>query len=169
MPSKLQYYQSVSEQTAKDVTAKRGNWTNFLDTSAKLYKYPFPDQLLIHAQKPDAVACAPIETWNDNFNRWIRRGTKGIALIDDTGSYPKLRYVFDVSDTEASLHNSRPVYLWEMKQEHRELVLEALDKVYDDVGDSVADSFRSIANQLGEFRRRDEIKRYDKICRGGKR
>ena len=123
MPSKLQYYQQVSEQAAKDVTAKGGNWTTFLDTAAKMYKYPFPDQLLIHHQRPDAIACAPIDTWNDTFNRWVKRGTKGIALIDDTGSYPKLKYVFDVNDTETPLYNTRPVFLWEMRQEHREPVL----------------------------------------------
>jgi hypothetical protein len=150
MATKLQLYQSISEQAAKDVTAKRGNWTNFLDTAAKLYKYSFPDQLLIHAQKPDAIACAPLETWNDTFNRWVRRGTKGIALIDDTGSYPRLKYVFDVSDTEASLYNSRPVYLWEMRQTHKEPVMEHLADIYDDidVDGTLADSFRSIARQL---------------------
>jgi hypothetical protein len=148
MPSKFQLYQQLSNQTAREITEKRGNWTNFFDTAAKLYKYPFPDQLLIHAQRPDAVACAPIETWNDNFNRWVRRGSKGIALIDDTGNYPRLKYVFDITDTEPSLYNSRPVYLWEMRQEHREIVLDALDKVYDDVGDTLSELFRSIAKQL---------------------
>ena len=148
MATKLQFYQAVSEQAAKDVTAHRGNWTGFLDSAAKLYKYTFPEQLLIHAQKPDAAACASLDTWNDSFNRWVKRGTKGIALIDDTGSYPRLKYVFDVSDTEPSLYNSRPVYLWEMRQEHKELVLEHLAGIYDDVGDTLADSFRNIAKQL---------------------
>ena len=148
MPSKLQYYQSVAEQAAQDIAANRGSWTGFLDAAARMYKYTFPDQLLIHAQRPEAIACAPIETWNETFNRWVKRGTKGIALIDDTGSYPKLRYVFDVADTDAVLHNSRPVYLWEMQQAHREIVLEALDNIYDDVGDTLADSFRNIARQL---------------------
>ena len=167
MPSKLQFYQSVAEQAANEVTAKRGSWTGFLDTAARLYKYSFPDQLLIHAQKPDAVACAPIETWNDTFNRWVRRGTKGIALIEDTGSYPKLKYVFDVSDTEASLYNSRPVHLWEMRQEHKESVMKHLSDVYEDIDadGTLADSFLSIAKQLaaeyygdnaGEIRHRAE-------------
>jgi len=148
MASKLQLYNDVSDHVASDVTAKRGNWMSFLDTAARLYKYPFPDQLLIHAQRPDAIACAPIETWNESFNRWVRRGSKGIALIDDTGSYPRLRYVFDISDTEPSAYNARPVYLWEMLPEHKTPVLEALSKTYDDVGGSLADSFRSIAKQL---------------------
>ena len=149
MPNKLQYYQTVAEQAAYDVIASYSSWTTFLDASAKMYKYPFPDQLLIHAQRPDAIACAPIETWNDIFNRWVRRGTKGIALIDDTGSYPRLKYVFDVADTEeAELSSSRSVFLWEMRQEHSTLVLEALDKIYDDVEDSIVESFRNIAKQL---------------------
>ena len=148
--SKLQVYFAVAEQTAKEITAKRGNWTNFLDTAARLYKYPFPDQLIIYAQRPDAIACAPIETWNESFNRWVRRGSKGIALIDDTGNYPHLKYVFDVADTEPSLYNARPVYLWEMRQEHRTPVLAELAKVYDDVGGTLADSFRSIAQQLAK-------------------
>jgi len=150
MASKLQFYQSLSEQTASEATDSCTNWMNFLDTAARLYKYPFPDQLLIHAQRPDAIACASIETWNDNFNRWVVRGTKGIGLIDDSGNYPRLKYVFDINDTEAALYNSRPVYVWEMRQEHRELVLETLDKVYDDVGDTLADSFRNIARQMAD-------------------
>jgi hypothetical protein len=148
MPSKLQLYQAVSEMAASDVTKKGSNWMDFLDTAARLYKYPFPDQLLIHAQRPDAIACAPIETWNDTFNRWVIRGRKGIALIDDSGSYPRLKHVFDVNDTEPSLYNSRPVNIWEMRLEHRELVLETLDKTYDGVGGTLADSFHSIAKQL---------------------
>jgi hypothetical protein len=147
MPSRLQVYQDMSEQAASEVAAKGSNWTNFLDTAARLYKYSFPDQLLIHAQRPDAIACAPIETWNDTFNRWVVRGTKGITLIDDSGNYPRLKHVFDVNDTEAS-YKSPPVYIWEMRQQHREVVLESLDKIYDGVGDTLADTFRNIAWQL---------------------
>ena len=148
MASKALFYASVAERTAREITARRGNWQNFLDTAARLYKYPFPDQLLIYAQRPDATACAPLETWNESFNRWVRRGSKGIALIDDNGDRPMLRYVFDVSDTEPSQYRSRPVYLWELRQEHREPVLDALGKVYDDVNDTLADSFHNIAKQL---------------------
>jgi N12 class adenine-specific DNA methylase len=148
MATKLQYFQDVSERTVNQLTDKRGNWTSYLDTAARLYKYSFPDQLLIHAQRPDAAAVAPIELWNDQFNRWVRRGSKGIALIDDSGSYPFLKYVFDVSDTEASRYNARPVHLWEMRQEHRESVLAELAKSYEDVGDTLADSFNNIAKQL---------------------
>ena len=148
MATKLQFYSAVAEQTAKDLTGKRGSWIRYLDTAARLYKYSFPDQMMIFAQRPDAVACAEIELWNEQFNRWVRRGSKGIALIDDNGNRPRLKYVFDVSDTEAVRYNARPVRLWEMRPEHKEPVLAELAKSYEDISDSLADSFRNIAKQL---------------------
>ena len=148
MATKLQYYGAVAESTLNNLTANRGNWMHFLDTAAQLYKYPFTDQTMIYAQRPDATACAEIELWNEQFNRWVRRGSKGIALIDDSGSYPKIKYVFDVSDTEASLHRAKPVKLWEMTQEHKAPVLAELTRVYDDITDSLGESFHNIAKQL---------------------
>jgi len=148
MATKLQFYSTVAERAAKEITAKRGNWQNFLDTAARLYKYPFPDQIMIYAQRPDAIACAPLETWNESFNRWVVRGSKGIALIDDSGDRPSLRYVFDVNDTEPSQYRSRPVQLWMMQQEHREPVLDYLSTIYDGVNDTLAASFHNIARQL---------------------
>jgi len=152
MPSKLKYFSTLTDQTAADVSANRGSWTGFLGTAAKLYKYTFPEQLLIHAQRQDAIACAPLEMWNEKFNRWVSRGSKGIGLIDETGSYAKVRYVFDVADTvTSSYYPSRPVYLWEMRQEHKTPVLDALAKIYEDVDeDSLMDSFRSIAKQMAQ-------------------
>jgi N12 class adenine-specific DNA methylase len=148
MTTKLQFYCELAEQTLNNLTG-HDNWTRFLNSSAKLYKYPFHDRLMIYAQRPDAVACAELELWNEKFNRWVRRGSKGIALIDDSGNYPRLKYVFDVSDTEAH-ERGRPVYLWEMRQEYKNAVLTALAKSYDDVSadDSLADAFRNIAKQL---------------------
>jgi hypothetical protein len=148
MASKLQYYQNLSEKTASELTRNRGNWTSYLDTAARIYKYPFSDQLLIHAQKPDAIACASIELWNTQFNRWVLRGSKGLGLIDDSGGFPKIKYVFDVNDTEAARFNARPVKLWEMRVEHKDAVLAELAKSYEDVGGTLADSFRNIAKQL---------------------
>lgn len=148
MATKLQFYSELAARAADAVTEKRGNWMRFLDTAARLYKYSFPDQLMIHAQRPDATACAEFEFWDEKFDRWIRRGSKGIALIDDSGSYPRLKYVFDVSDTEATRQNSLPVHLWEMRQEHKTAVLAALAKSYDDVEDSFNEAFHNIANQL---------------------
>ena len=150
MASKLQFYSALAEHTLGGLTTKRGNWTQFLDSAAWLYKYPFQDQLMIHAQRPDATACAELEFWNEQFNRWVRKGAKGIALIDDSGSYPRLKYVFDVSDTEPSLYRAKPVQLWEMRQEHKTPVLTELARNYEDVSvdDTLAEAFRNIAAQL---------------------
>ena len=150
MPTKLQFYQAVADKTIHALTLRSGNWVQFLDTAARLYKYPFQDQLMIHAQRPDATACAELEFWNEKFNRWVRKGSKGIALIDDSGSYPRLKYVFDVSDTEASLYRARPVQLWEMTQEHKTLVISELARNYEDIESdgTLAEAFRSIAAQL---------------------
>jgi hypothetical protein len=149
MASKLQFYQALSEQTVGEITRLRGNWMRFLDTVARMYKYSFPEQALIFAQRPNAVAVAPIELWNESFDRWVRRGSKGIALIDDTGMYPKLKYVFDAADTEASRYNARPVQPWELRQEHRTAVMAELAKAYNiDASGTFADAFRNIARQL---------------------
>jgi hypothetical protein len=85
MPTKLQFYAELAERTLDSLTARRGNWTQFLESAARLYKYPFQDQLMIYAQRPEATACAELELWNEQFDRWVRRGSKGIALIDDSG------------------------------------------------------------------------------------
>jgi hypothetical protein len=150
MATKLQFYQSVADRTIRELTARSGNWIRFLDTAARLYKYPFQDQMMIHAQRPDATACADYDFWPEKFNRWVRRGSKGIALIDESGTYPRLKYVFDVSDTEAALYRARPVQLWEMRQEHKALVLSEFAKNYEDIDldGTLADAFRNIANQL---------------------
>ncbi len=150
MATKLQVIRGLADKTSSDLATLRGNWQRFLETSGRLYKYSFPDQMLIYAQKPDAIAVAEIELWNDTFDRWVRRGTRGIALIDDTGYYPRLRYVFDVQDTEPSRYSARPVQLWEMRQEHKGGVLASLADSYDDIDEdgSLADAFRSIASQL---------------------
>ena len=150
MATKLQFYQAVADKTIHELTLHGGNWLRFLDSAAWLYKYPFQDQLMIYAQRPDATACAELELWNEKFNRWVRKGSKGIALIDDSGNYPRLKYVFDVSDTEASLYRARPVQLWEMTQEHRTPVIFEIAKNYEDIDadGTLADAFRNIAAQL---------------------
>ena len=119
MPSKLQAYTALAEQQTRQITGSRERWTDFLATAGRLYKYPFEEQLMIYTQRPDATACAPLETWNKPMNRYVRKGSKGIALIDTTGDKPVLRYVFDVSDTEDGWRNRahRP-FIWEMKPEH---------------------------------------------------
>lgn len=139
MATKLQYYSSLADETAAKVTGSRGNWTGFLETAARLYKYPFDEQLMIYAQRPDATACASLETWNKPMNRWVRRGSKGIALIDNSGTRPYLKYVFDVTDTEAGRQNARKPYLWELKQEHEAPVMESLAKSYGGYADVEGD------------------------------
>lgn len=150
MSTKYQMYSQLAKQQTEQVTKNYDNWTGFLKTTARLYRYSFADQLMIHAQRPDATTCAPIETWNSPMNRWVRRGAKGIALLDDTGSRPGLRYVFDVSDTEPAGVNALSPLLWELREEHHRPVMEYLAKTYDGVEDDFADTIYTIAYQLAK-------------------
>ena len=99
MPGKLQFYKELAEQTIHRITGSFQSWTGFLVTAARLYKYPFHEQLMVYAQRPEATACAEYDLWNNTMRRYVRRGSQGIALIDTSGDSPRLRYVFDVSDT----------------------------------------------------------------------
>ena len=160
MPTKLQVYSQMADHSAEWVTQGRERWTSFLDTAARLYKYPFPEQLMIFAQRPDARACATLETWNDPMNRWIKRGAKGIALIDTTGDKPRLKYVFDVSDTEDGRRNPRRPYLWELNPEHEAPVMEALARAYDsdaqgDLGNILYEIAGRLATEYYDDNRRD--------------
>lgn len=96
MPTKAELYAQMAEQAAKDLTGSWREWAGFLTTAARLYKYPFHEQLMIYAQRPEATACAEYELWNERMGRYVRRGSKGIALVDDSGDRPRLRYVFDM-------------------------------------------------------------------------
>jgi N12 class adenine-specific DNA methylase len=129
MASKYQLISALSEQAAKDVTRSPANWMHYLDTASRLYRYPFHEQLLIYAQKPEASACASLELWNNKMGRWVNRGAKGIALIDDSTDYPRLKYVFDVSDTHP-LERSREVYLWKLREEHTQIITDHLQDTY---------------------------------------
>ena len=129
MANHMQFYAQIAEDAAKQITKSREQWTAFLRTAARLYKYPYPDQLMIFAQRPDATACAEYDLWNDTMHRYVRRGSKGIALIDTRGDRPRLRYVFDVSDT-GERKSSRPVQLWQMQDEYREVIMQALEKAF---------------------------------------
>lgn len=130
MTTKTAYYASIAEEAACKVTSNRERWTSFLTTAARLNKYPYNEQLMIHAQRPDATACAEYDLWNEKMNRYVKRGSKGIALLDYSREEPRLRYVFDVSDTGTRI-NSREVNLWKMQDEHREFVQSALEKAFD--------------------------------------
>ena len=152
-PTKVQFYSDLADRQARQVTGSRKDWTGFLETAGRLYKYPFDEQLMIYAQRPDAVACAPLETWNKPMNRYVRRGSKGIALIDISADKPRLRYVFDYADTEDGRYNPRRPFIWQMNPEHEQTVIEALDKAFDMNGLMGWDSFNGRAmtgNNLGD-------------------
>ena len=115
MPNKTEEYLALACKTADSFSRQWEHWAEFLITAARLYKYSYPDQLMIYAQRPDATACAEYDVWNNKMNRYVRRGSKGIALLDESGGYPRLHYIFDVSDT-ASRRNALYSDLWEMEQ-----------------------------------------------------
>src|SRR5574344_2502019 len=114
MPSNLQAYRQMADHAALQITGTHQSWMAFLQTAARLYKYPYNEQVMIHAQRPGAIACAEYDFWNERMGRYVRRGSKGIAVIDTTGDNPKLKYVFDVADT-GTRENSRSVNLWELR------------------------------------------------------
>ena len=141
-------YAQMTDRTAEQITGSYQKWTAFLTTAARLYKYPYNEQLMIFAQRPEATACAEYDLWNKQMRRYVRRGSKGIALVDTSSDQPKLRYVFDVSDTSGG-ENSRRPYLWEYRQEHREVVSAALEQRFDVSGENgLADQMERVAAQL---------------------
>ena len=144
MATKLQNISELARQTTERLTQSVDNWKRFLDSAAWLYKYPFHEQVLIHAQRPDAKACAPIELWNSKFRRWVNRGAKGIALIDDSGHKPALRYVFDVSDTNTRYNI--PFRLWQTKSQYTAQIIEELQNHFGDTG---AENTNMAATVLG--------------------
>ena len=115
MPNKTEEYLALACKTADSFSRQWEHWAEFLITAARLYKYSYPDQLMIYAQRPDATACAEYDVWNNKMNRYVRRGSKGIALLDESSGYPRLHYVFDVSDT-APRRNALYPDLWEVEQ-----------------------------------------------------
>lgn len=127
MPDKIQTYVQLAGQTAAGLTKNLDNWTGFLSTASRLYKYPFPDQLLIHAQNPKSTAVAGFDVWTKKMRRYVRRGSKGIALVHVNNGYPRIQYVFDVSDTGVK-NNSYNLILWQYQEEYREVVTKALEE-----------------------------------------
>ena len=116
--AKMNDIRFLARETAKEVSGSPRDWMRYLDTASRLNRYHFADTLLIHAQRPDATACAELEVWNEKMRRWVNRGAKGIALIDDTGPRRKLRYVFDVSDTHMVRGGKTP-FLWQFEERHQ--------------------------------------------------
>ena len=127
--SKLQDIRNLVQEHAVSVSSSPGDWMDYMDTASRLYRYSFSDQLLIHAQHPEATACASLELWNEKMFRWVNRGARGIALLDETGQHTRLRYVFDISDTHM-VAGGRSPYLWQMQEHQREEILTHLAEVY---------------------------------------
>ena len=148
MPSKYQKYRQMADTAERQLTSSYKSWTQFLRTAARLYKYPYNEQVMIHAQRPDATACAEYDFWNKKMGRFVRRGSTGIALIDTSGQKPQLRYVFDVADTGEREH-SRPMHLWQFRAEHEDAVAAALERSYDVSGSNgIVEQMESAAAQL---------------------
>lgn len=144
---------ALSEETAKRVTRNDESWKKYLNTASRLYKYPFKDQLLIYAQRPDAIACASIEIWNEKMHCWVNKGAKGIALLDEEGSpFTGLRYVFDISDVHKARRIGRFPQLWEMKEEHQQAVIDRLEGIYGDTNKEAGftDRIREIASRIAQ-------------------
>ena len=149
MPNKAEQFAQIADQTAVRLTASWQEWAAFLTTASRLYKYPYHEQLLIYAQRPDATACAEYDLWNEKMGRYVRRGSKGIALVDDSGDRPRLRYVFDVSDTGERPHSRRP-WLWTMEPEYVIPVAAMLERQYGVADPDLPQQLASVAGKLAD-------------------
>ena len=147
MPSKTEEYLALAQRTANGLTRYWESWTDYLTTASRLYKYPFADQLMIYAQRPDATACADFDIWNNRMNRYVRRGAKGIALLDESSGFPRLHYVFDVSDTGVR-RNSRDPEVWQFNDDLKQPVSEMLAATYGVSGERVSQQLADVAGKL---------------------
>ena len=147
MPSKTEEYLALAQRTANGLTRYWEIWTDYLTTASRLYKYPFADQLMIYAQRPDATACADFDIWNNRMNRYVRRGAKGIALLDESSGFPRLHYVFDVSDTGVR-RNSRDPEVWQYNDDLKQPVSEMLAATYGISGERVSQQLADVAGKL---------------------
>ena len=147
MPSKTEEYLALAQRTANGLTRYWESWTDYLTTASRLYKYPFADQLMIYAQRPDATACAEFDIWRNRMNRYVRRGSKGIALLDESSGFPRLHYVFDVSDTGVR-RNSRDPEVWQLGPDLMQPVSEMLAATYGISGERVSQQLADVAGKL---------------------
>ena len=147
MPSKTEEYLALAQRTANGLTRYWESWTDYLTTASRLYKYPFADQLMIYAQRPDATACADFDIWNNRMNRYVRRGAKGIALLDESSGFPRLHYVFDVSDTGVR-RNSRDLEVWQYNDDLKQPVSEMLSKTYGISGERISQQLADVVGKL---------------------
>ena len=148
--ARVQEIRGMAEWYATDIASSPADWMKYMDTAARLYRYSFTDQLLIYAQRPQSTACASLELWNEKMMRWVNRGAKGIALLDETGTKAKIRYVFDIKDTHM-VQGGRSPYLWQLQEHQRGEVLAHLSDVYNleekDTAD-LADALMSVAKEI---------------------
>ena len=149
MPNKTEEYLALAQRTANGLTRYWESWTDYLTTASRLYKYSFADQLMIYAQRPDATACADYDIWNNRMNRYVRRGSKGIALLDQSSSVPRLHYVFDVSDTGVRC-NSRDPEVWQLNDDLFQPVSEMLAQEYGIHHERLSQQIADIAGKLAE-------------------
>ena len=147
MPSKTEEYLALAQRTANGLTRYWESWTDYLTTASRLYKYPFADQLMIYAQRPDATACAEYDIWVSRMNRYVRKGSKGIALLDESSGFPRLHYVFDVSDTGVR-RNSRDPEVWQLGPDLVQPVSEMLAATYGISGERVSQQLADVAGKL---------------------
>ena len=148
--SKLQDIRELAQEHATSVSSSPRDWMGYMDTAARLYRYSFTDQLLIHAQHPQATACASLELWNEKMFRWVNRGARGIALLDENGHNTRLRYVFDMSDTHM-VAGGRSPYLWQMQEHQQDEILTHLAEAYGleekDTG-TLSDALMAVAREM---------------------
>ena len=148
--SKLQDIRELAQEHAVSVSSSPRDWMDYMDTASRLYRYSFSDQLLIHAQHPEATACASLELWNEKMFRWVNRGARGIALLDENGHNTRLRYVFDISDTHM-VAGGRSPYLWQMQEHQQEEILTHLAEAYGleekDTG-TLSDALMAVAREM---------------------
>ena len=180
MPSKTEEYLALAQRAANGLIRYWESWTDYLTTASRLYKYPFADQLMIYAQRPDATACADYDVWNSRMNRYVRRGSKGIALLDESSGFPRLHYVFDVSDTGVR-RNSRDPEVWQFNDDLKQAVSEMLNKTYGISGERVSQQLADVTGKLvadywdnngGDIRAIVDgslLMDYDQLCRGQQR
>lgn len=159
MAGKITYYEELFKETAKRLASGRDEWKAFLSTSARNYLYSFEDQIMIYAQRPEATACAEYDLWNKVMRRYVKRGSKGIALFDTSGTYPRLRYVFDVADT-GERESSREVKLWRLEEEHRDYVTGTLRERYGASGDYL----EGVIEEVSRIRAEEFWKENKKDC-----
>ena len=146
------YYEikGLAEYTAKTIVSDEEQWKKFLHTAGHMYKYPFREQMLIYAQRPDATACASLELWNEKMNCWVNKGAQGIALIDEEGVHRSgLKYVFDVKDVHEARFVGHKPRLWSMEEEHKDYVIDSLEKIYGET-----DASRPFENRIMELANR---------------